>query len=282
MGIVVSTNKYFSPFSYAREQDTADDLIVEAIKIYGASVKYLPRTIVKEDVLLGEDVLSTYNNAIDLEMYIKNTQGFEGEGDFLSKFNLEIRDQITFTVSKKRWGQIATEKIIDEVGYNYQVETANTGAYINTHSYMLEAGTANGYSITSTRPLEGDLIFFPLNSKLYEIKFVEHEAIFYPHGKLYTFDLTCELFDRIGAKRLDTGNTSIDTIESRYTQDILIYQFTLEDGTGVLNDEDGGTLIQEFRLESTVISANNEYITQQSFRYIDFSEKSPFSEIDRW
>jgi hypothetical protein len=147
---------------------------------------------------------------------------------------------------------------------------------------MLESGTANGYSLTSSRPLEGDLIFFPLNSKLYEIKFVEHEAIFYPHGKLYTYDLVCELFDRIGGKRLDTGNTAIDTIESRYTQDILIYQFTLEDGTGVLNDEDGGTFLQEYRLESTVISANNEYITQQSFKYIDFSESNPFSEVDRY
>lgn len=277
----MTTNKYFSPFTYAREQDTADDLIVESIKIYGTDVKYLPRTLVKEDVLLGEDVLSTFNDAIDLEMYIKNTQGFEGEGDFLSKFNLEIRDQITFTVSKKRWGQIATEKIIDEVGYNYQVETANTGAYINTHSYMLESGTANGYSLTSSRPLEGDLIFFPLNSKLYEIKFVEHEAIFYPHGKLYTYDLTCELFDRIGGKRLDTGNTAIDSIESRYTQDVLIYEFLLEDGDAMLG-EDGGNLLQEFRIEDTVVSANNEYITQQSFKYIDFSESNPFSEVDRY
>ncbi len=277
----MTTNKYFSPFAYAREQDTADDLIVESIKIYGTDVKYLPRTLVKEDVLLGEDVLSTFNDAVDLEMYIKNTQGFEGEGDFLSKFNLEIRDQITFTVSKKRWGQIATEKIIDEVGFNYQVETANTGAYINTHSYMLESGTANGYSLTSSRPLEGDLIFFPLNSKLYEIKFVEHEAIFYPHGKLYTYDLTCELFDRIGGKRLETGNTAIDSIESRYTQDVLIYEFLLEDGDKMLG-EDGGNLLQEFRIEDTVSSANNEYLTQQSFKYIDFSEKNPFSEVDRY
>ena len=100
----MTTNKFFRPFTYVREQDVMDDLIVESIKMYGMDVKYLPRTLVKEDILLGEDVLSTFSNAIDLEMYIKNTQGFEGEGDFLSKFNLEIRDQITFTVSKKKMG----------------------------------------------------------------------------------------------------------------------------------------------------------------------------------
>lgn len=278
----MATNKYFRPFTYTREQDVADDLIVESIKIYGIDVKYLPRTIVSEDILLGEDRLSTFNNAIDIEMYVKNTQGFEGEGDFLSKFDLQIRDQVTFTVARKRWGQITNEKLLDEVGFNYQVETSSTGTYANTHSLQLEVGTANGYSITSTRPLEGDVIFFPLTNKLYEIKFVEHESIFYQHGKLYTYDLTCELFDRIGGKRINTGNTTIDVIETRYTQDVLINQFVLEDDSGVLNDEDGGYILQEYRIETTVNTANNEYITQQSLEYIDFSEKNPFSEVDRY
>jgi hypothetical protein len=278
----VTTNKYFRPFNYTREQDVADDLIVESIKIYGQDVKYMPRTVVDEDILLGEDRLSTYDQAIDIEMYIKNTQGFEGEGDFLSKFDLQIRDQITFTVARKRWNQIRTEKLIDEVGFNYQMETANTGVYANSDGIMLETATANGYAVTSSRPLEGDVIFFPLTSKLYEIKFVEHEAIFYQHGKLYTYDLTCELFDRIGAKRLNTGNTAIDAIELRYTQDILLYQVTLEDGGGVLNNEDDGFILQEYRIESTVITANNEFFTQEASTIIDFSNQNPFSEVDRY
>ena len=276
----MTTNKYFNNFNYGREQDTADDLIVESIKIYGQDVKYMPRTLVKEDDLFGEDTLSTFDNAVDLEMYIKNTTGFEGEGDFLSKFNLEIRDQITFTLARKRWDQIRTEKLIDEVGYNYQVETANTGAYANSDSFLLESGTANGYSITSTRPNEGDLIFFPLNEKLYEIKFVEHEEIFYPHGKLYTYDLTCELFT-YSSERLDTGNTAIDSLELEYSADQLMYQFTLENGD-TLSDEDGDYIIQEYRLETTDNAANNEFFTQQSFEYIDFSESNPFSEVDRY
>ena len=276
----MTTNKYFNNFTYGREQDTQDDLIVESIKIYGQDVKYMPRTLVKEDDLFGEDILSKFETAVDLEMYIKNTTGFEGEGDFLSKFGLEIRDQVTFTMARKRWDQITTEKLIDEVGFNYQIETANTGAYSNSHSLMLETGSANGYSITSSRPNEGDLIFFPLNEKLYEIKFVEHEEIFYPHGKLYTYDLTCELF-QYSSQQLDTGNTAIDSLELSYSADQLFYQFTLENGD-TLTGEDGDYIVQEYRLETTDNAANNEFFTQQSLDFIDFSETNPFSEVDRY
>ena len=276
----MTTNKYFSNFTYGREQDTQDDLIVESIKIYGQDVKYMPRTLVKEDDLFGEDILSKFETAVDLEMYIKNTTGFEGEGDFLSKFGLEIRDQVTFTMARKRWDQITTEKIIDEVGFNYQIETANTGAYSNSHSLMLETGSANGYSISSSRPNEGDLIFFPLNEKLYEIKFVEHEEIFYPHGKLYTYDLTCELF-QYSSQQLDTGNTAIDSLELSYSADQLFYQFTLENGD-TLTGEDGDYIVQEYRLETTDNAANNEFFTQQSLDFIDFSETNPFWEVDRY
>jgi len=275
----MTVNKYFKYYSYGREQDTAEDLIIESIKIYGLDVKYLPRTIINQDFLLGEDALGKFNSAIDLEVYIKNIQGFEGEGDFLSKFNLEIRDQITFTMARKRFSQIATEKLIEEVGYNYQVETANTQAWGATDSYLLETGSANGYSITSSRPLEGDLIFLPLNNKLYEIKSVEHENIFYQHGKLYTYDIQCELYER--DSRLDTGNTVIDIIESNTTLDILTYQFLDESGN-IMLIEDGGYMLQEFRLEVTAPMANNEYITAKSLSFVNWSEKNPFSETDRW
>ena len=277
----MTTNKYFRPFTYGRQQDLAEDLIVQAIKIYGLDVKYLPRTLRNVDPLLGEDPTSTFDDAVDIEVYIKNVQGFEGEGDFLSKFNLQINDSITFTMARKRWNQITTEKLITEVGYNYQVESADTNSWGNTQCIMLEAGNGNNYSITTPRPFEGDWIYFPLNKKLYEIKFVEHEAIFYQHGKLYTYDLNCELVDRIGPDSIATGNTDIDAIGTRYDQNILIYQTMLEDGTYLLN-EDGGFMLNEFRVEVQTITANNEYFTQKSLDYIDFSERNPFSEIDRY
>ena len=277
----MTTNKYFRPFTYGRQKDIAEDLIVQAIKIYGLDIKYLPRTLRNVDPLLGEDPTSTFDDAVDIEVYIKNVQGFEGEGDFLSKFNLQINDSITFTMARKRWNQITTEKLITEVGYNYQVESADTNSWGNTQCIMLESGNGNNYSITTPRPFEGDWIYFPLNKKLYEIKFVEHEAIFYQHGKLYTYDLNCELVDRIGPDSIATGNTDIDAIGTRYDQNILIYQTMLEDGTYLLN-EDGGFMLNEFRVEVQTITANNEYFTQKSLDYIDFSERNPFSEIDRY
>lgn len=275
----MALNKYFRYYSYGREQDTAEDLIIESIKQYGLDVKYLPRTLVNQDFLFGEDALSRFNTAVDVEVYIKNVQGFEGEGDFLSKFNLEIRDQLTITMARKRFSQVATEKLLTEEGYNYQLEEANTNSWGNSSCILLEAGNANGYSITSSRPLEGDLIFFPLNNKLYEIKFVEHESIFYQHGKLYIYDLTCELFDR--DSRLRTGNTSIDAIETTYSMDVLNYQVLDEDGYAVLT-EDGGYLLQEFRLETTAPMANNEIMQQKSREYVNWSEQNPFSETDRF
>ena len=277
----MTTNKYFRPFTYGRQQDLAEDLIVQAIKIYGLDVKYLPRTLRNVDPLLGEDPTSTFDDAIDIEVYIKNVQGFEGEGDFLSKFNLQINDSITFTMARKRWNQITTEKLITEVGYNYQVESADTNSWGNTQCIMLESGNGNNYSITTPRPFEGDWIYFPLNKKLYEIKFVEHEAIFYQHGKLYTYDLNCELVDRIGPDAIATGNTDIDAIGTRYDQNILIYQTMLEDGTYLMN-EDGGFMLNEYRIEVQTVTANNEYFTQKSLEFIDFSERNPFSEVDRY
>jgi hypothetical protein len=277
----MSTNKYFRPFTFGREQDTAEDLIIESIKIYGLDVKYMPRTIVGPDALLGEDPLSKFEDAIDIEMYIKNTQQFEGEGDFLSKFNLEIRDQITFVMARKRWEQVSNEKMLTEVGYNIQLENGSTTSWGTSTALRLENGGTEGYQTTSPRPFEGDFIFFPLNNKLYEIKFVEHENIFYQHGKLYTYELTCELVDRMGAIDLNTGNTAIDAIESRYSQDILIYQIQNQDGTNILS-EDGGYMLQEYRVETQNLTANNEVFFTGSIDYLDFSERNPFSEIDRF
>jgi hypothetical protein len=278
----LATNKYFRPFTYGREQDTAEDLIIESIKIYGIDLKYMPRTIIGPDTLLGEDPLSEFNDAIDIEMYIKNTQQFEGEGDFLSKFNLEIRDQITFVMARKRWQQVANEKVLTEVGYNIQLEEANTKAWANSVALRVESGGLENYQTNSPRPFEGDFIYFPLNNKLYEIKFVEHENIFYQHGKLYTYELTCELVDRMGSLNFATGNTEIDAIQDRYNQDVLIYQIALEDVEGSVRNEDGDSILWEYRIETQNPTADNEYITQNSIDYIDFSERNPFSEVDRY
>ncbi len=280
----MATNKYFRNYSYGREQRVEDDLTVEAIKIYGVDVQYMPRTIFNEIEEFGEDPLSHFTLAVPIEVYVNNLENFQGEGDFLSKFNLEIRDQITLTMARRRWDQIRTEKLIDEVGNIYLTE-ANPAVYSsNTDNYLLETGSANGYSISSTRPLEGDLIYIPFinngNGAIYEVKFVEHERVFYQHGKLYTYEMTCELF-RYSSERLDTGNSDVDIIETRNSRDIQQYQYLMENND-VHIMEDGSNLIQEYRLENVASTANNELFTQRSFIDVDFSERNPFSEIDRY
>jgi hypothetical protein len=167
------TNQYINNFESAPEQNLIHDLLIESIKFYGMDVYWLPRTTSDTlDEIFGEDTLSSFNMARMIEMYIKNVEGFEGEGDFLSKFGLDIRDQITFTVAIRRFEQ-------------------------------LESGIP--------RPREGDLIYFPLNKKLFEIQFVEHESMFYPTGALPVYDLRCELFV-YSNQPINTGFDEIDQI----------------------------------------------------------------------
>jgi len=174
-------------------------------------------------------------------MYIKNVEGFAGQGDFLSKFNLEIRDQVTFTVARRT--------------FNNEV-----GAYT---SFI--------------RPREGDLVYFPLNNKLFEIKFVEHEAIFYQLGSLQTFDISCELFE-YSNEIFNTGIHLIDEKQRDLTFNITDFAIKLETGLA-LADEDGYDLVLEsFSLDTQdPISDNTEFETEGD-DILDFSEIDPFSE----
>lgn len=164
------TNFYFNNFENSQEQLLIEDLVIESIKIYGHEVWYCPRTVNNEDQVFKEDELSTFGSAYQIEVYIKNVEGFEGEGDFLSKFGLQIRDRITFTISRRSFFE-------NVVGLQ--------------------------------RPREGDMIFFPLTNKGYVLRFVEHEAIFYQMGALQTFDLVCELFE-FNQETFSTGIPAID------------------------------------------------------------------------
>mgnify|MGYP000527478041 FL=1 len=286
----MATNKYFNNFAYAREQDLVEDLTIEAIKIYGHNVKYLPKTISGIDHLFGEDKLLKYETAADVEMYVKNVEGFEGEGEFMSKFGVQLNDQLTLTVARKRFDQIRTEKLQTEVGYNYVQESANTDApsrqfltgNSHTESIILETGTTgvNNYSITTERPQEGDLVFFPLVNKIFEIKFVEHEDIFYQTGRLQSYDLRCELF-KYSSEQIRTGNTDIDSIETAGTLDTLLYELLLEDGNKLL-EEEGDSIVQEYQLFTQDAGANNSFFQSEGESIIDFSERNPFSEVDRF
>jgi len=249
-----TVNQYFNNFGHQQSQWLIEDLIIESIKIYGIEVQYMPRTLVAEDTIWGEDTLSKFEDAYPLEMYIKNVDGFEGEGDFLSKFGLEIRDEMTLTVAQRRFSE--------EIS-------------------LADSTTPTDATDGIGRPAERDLIYFPLNGKIYEVKFVEHESMFYQMGSLQTYDLRCELFE-YSHQQLNTGVTEIDAIETAYSGDMTDLQLLDESGN-VLVFEDGSPMIQEsYRIEDTDSSANNELFQTSSESFIDFSEMNPFSEGSRW
>ena len=187
-----STNLYFNNFDFSQEQQLVEDLIIEAIKIYGIECYYLPRTLVREDEVFGEDALAKFEQAYPIEMYIKSVDGFQGDGDFLSKFGLEIRDSMVLTVAQRRWE--------DEV--------------------HIQDSTPVNEEEGIGRPSEGDLVYFPLNGKIFEVKFVEHEAVFYQMGKLQTYDLSLELFE-YSHESIDTGVAEIDDIEDKHSTEFV-------------------------------------------------------------
>lgn len=186
------TNVFFN-HAVNTEQQLYEDLVVESLRFYGHDVFYLPREVVEEDSIFNEDVQSKFGDAYGVEMYIENTDGFEGDGDLLSKFGIEVRDTATFVISLRTW-----ERFIS-----------------------LDSNLA-----TSLRPNEGDLIYFPLTNSMFEIKFVEHEDPFYQVGKLFVFKLRCELFEYSG-EDFDTGNVDVDVIED---QQAYVISMTLASG----------------------------------------------------
>ena len=190
----MATNHYFNHHGTdTPEQRLIENLTIESIKTFGIDVYYLPRTLNDEDKLMGEDNTASYNSAYTIEMYIKTVEGFEGQGDFISKFGLQINDQITFTVAKRRFRELG----------------------------MTSDGRAN-------IPHEGDLIFFPTTSALFQILFVEDEAIFYQTGKLQSYDMLCEMFT-YSDQSFNTGIETIDEIERQHSYSI---DFTMNTGSG--------------------------------------------------
>lgn len=169
----MATNTYFNNFYSVNEQSLYDDLIVESIKQYGHDLFYLPRIGEKEDGILNEYSFSRFEHALPVEMYIKNFSDFEGEGQLLAKFGLEIRDQMTLSLSHRSFKQFIQP---------------TTG---------------------KERPWEGDVIYIPMTKVLYQIKYVNTSAIFYTLGKLNTYDIVCELIE-FSNEQFNTGMPEID------------------------------------------------------------------------
>ena len=238
------------------EKTLHENLIIEGLKIYGFDCYYLPRTLVNQDLILGEDVASRFNASYLLEMYMETTEGFQGEQELVSKFGLEIREDTTFTIAKRRWE--------DAVG---------------DQATLIKSG----------RPNEGDLIYFPLMNSFFEIQFVEDQEPFFQLGNLPVYKLRCTRFE-YASERVDTGVSDIDNLEDNRSMDMLNFQVSLENEDGALLLESGHYVIDEgynmatqskdFADNSTFESDAGFGTTSTADDILDFTERNPFGEVD--
>lgn len=240
----MATNLFFNNYGASQEQTLYEDLIIEAIKVYGVDVYYIPRTLVNTDNVFKDPEYSTYGRAISVEMYIKNVDGFEGDGSFLSKFGIQVRDQIVFTMAQRTFA--------NEVG-DY---------------------------ISETRPREGDLVWFPFTQTLFQIKYTDVKAIFYQLGTLQTYDLTCELYEG-NSDEFMTGISAIDDKYNRLTLDMVNNGILLETGDQLLTEYGFNLMLESESVELVDDQAENDQIEKEADAILDFSEFDPFSEGER-
>jgi len=194
-------NPYFS-LGTKSEKNLYEDIVIEGLKIYGHDVYYLPRKIIREDGIFNEATLSEFGQSFVIEYYIENVDGFEGEGDLLSKFGLEIRDQATLVIANRRWQQLVGRFLDDP---------------------------------TQVRPNEGDLIYIPLVNTLFEIMYVEEETPFYQLQNLPVFKLKIEAFE-YSNEAIDTGVEAIDKFEETFGSRTRINVSSVV-GTHLIGDE---------------------------------------------
>jgi len=163
------------------EQRLIQELINEQLRIYGVEVIYIPRKFVRKETILKEISSSKFDDNYAIEAYINNYEGYTGQGDILSKFGVSLKDEISLVISRERFEDFISP-------------------FLDENDSEIEL---------SSRPREGDLIYFPLGQRLFEVKFVEHEQPFYQLGKLYVYELKCELFEYED----EIIDTSIDEID---------------------------------------------------------------------
>ena len=177
----MALNPFFLQGSQS-EQRLVQNLINEQLKIYGVEVTYIPRKFVKKQTILKEVQSSSFDDNFLLEAYLNTYEGYSGQGDIMTKFGVSLRDEVTLTISRERFEDFISPFLESDDDYEL-----------------------------SSRPREGDIIFFPLGARLFEVKFVEHEEPFYQLGKNYVYQLKCELFE-YEDEVIDTG---IDLIDSQ-------------------------------------------------------------------
>lgn len=205
----MTLNSYFLQGSTG-EQFLIQDLINEQLKIYGVEVYYLPRKIFGSDNILGEVTSSKFDDSFLIEAYVDNYEGYAPGSDIMTKFGLRLKNEVNLVISRERFEEFIVP-------------------FLGTSKFIADNVSNANYDFSITnRPREGDLIFFPLGERLFEIKRVEAEKPFYQLGKTYVYELNCELYEYEN----DQIDTDVDIIDSQIKDEGYITTINLTTGTG--------------------------------------------------
>ena len=236
------TNFFFRNSDYNPEQNLLQNLADEMIKIFGIDCFYLPRTTNNIDKLFDEAPTSSFNVAIPLEMYINDYEGFQGEGDLLSKFGLNVADKLTLSVSRRRFAE--------DIGSVYSL----------------------------IRPREGDLVYFPFTTGIFEIKFVEHERSFYQTGSLQYFEIQMEKFN-YNSEQFNTGIPGIDSVQQNYSVADSNFEYLTENGYYFITENNYDITREMFDLDVIDPTTQNEEFIKLADDFVDFSVTNPFGSV---
>ena len=277
--------------SLATERSLYQNLIKEAIQIYGHDVYYVNRETVALDNVLGEDALSKYTNAEPIEMYVEDGAGFGGDKEIISQFGLENRNEITFVVSKERFQEMDSQINLEEGEGSIALESGTIDQTGNSSN--LSSFTGNFYILQDTattdadRPQEGDLVYHPIFEKMFEINFVDHDEPFYQLDNNPVYKLRCKQFE-YASEVIDTGIATIDAIEGDLSTDARQFQITLENEVGsILLENAADTGIDSYIITEDYIvgdydtdkTSQNELFDQLDDTVLDFSESNPFGDV---
>ena len=277
--------------SLATERSLYQNLIKEAIQIYGHDVYYVNRETVALDNVLGEDALSKYTNAEPIEMYVEDSEGFGGDKEIITQFGLENRNEITFVVSKERFQEMDSQinleegegSIALEDGSVDQTDNSSTVSTLTGNFYILQ----DIATTDADRPQEGDLVYHPVFEKMFEISFVDHDEPFYQLDNNPVYKLRCKQFEYT-SEIIDTGIATIDAIENNLTTDSRAYQLSLENEIGSIqleNAADTGDasfiiledyIVGDYETDKT---SQNELFDQLDDTVLDFTESNPFGDV---
>ena len=289
--------------SIATERTLYQNLIKEAIQIYGHDVYYMDRQSVNENTLFGEDTTNQFNTQHPIEMYVEDGEGYAGDKEIMTQFGLENRNEITFVVSKERFQdldrQVQIESGTDSTGGSILLETATIDQTGNSSTLTTVSGDNNFYIIQDTaatnsdRPLEGDLVYHPVLTKVFEVSFVDHDEPFHQLDNNPVYKLRCKQYE-YSQEVIDTGIAAIDAIEDDLSTDTTGYQFTLQqsttqnedirleysldgllleetDGDNITSEDDDSSVGTNILLENAADSGDSAYLIQEDYIVGDMS-----------